>query len=247
MSYREFFILVNLARSRQNSKQDYQRFENYQGDLLVEYLCSHKVQIKNQLVLDIGCGYGGYTISLFEAGAKAIGLDLSIEPGLIKKGYLVSADALLTPFSPSSFDLIICASLIEHVPDPDLLIKEILRILKPGGTCYLSFPPFYTPIGGHQFSPYHLLGQRIAIKIVPKRKLNLGHATTDVETYQNAYGDYGLYPLTIRKIKKLLSKFQIRVIDQSTRWLPTNFSIIPLFGEFLTWHVQFLFVKENNE
>jgi SAM-dependent methyltransferase len=146
-------------------------------------------------------------------------------------------------------DLVICASLIEHVPIPTDVIRETLRVLKPGGFVYLSFPPFYTPLGGHQFSPFHLLGQRFALRVNSIRKQYHGKYWLQERypiqpvSFAQAFGGWGLYPLTIAKVERILAIFPIETVDRSTRWLPLDFSGLPLLREFLTWHVQFLFRK----
>jgi hypothetical protein len=129
------------------------------------------------------------------------------------------------------------------------MLWEIQRVLRIGGLAYLSFPPFYSPIGGHQFSPFHLLGERVAVRM--KRRKNNFHNRLWLQdrypetpdSYAQAWGDWGLYPLTIAKVEQLLRGIPIQVIERSTRWLPLDFSGIPLLREFLTWHVQFLLRK----
>lgn len=52
----------------------------------------------------------------------------------------VNSNALLLPFSDSSFDIIILQDVIEHLSDIENLLNEIKRVLKPNGTIYLSTP-----------------------------------------------------------------------------------------------------------
>ena len=94
--------------------------------------------------LDLGCGDGRLTseldateltaadvspVALERARARLTGARLvELEP-----------DAVL-PFGDSSFDLVLCAETIEHVRDVQLLLSEIRRVLRPGGTLALSTP-----------------------------------------------------------------------------------------------------------
>ena len=71
---------------------------------------------------------------------------LSIDPRVIDVDFYpypnvkVVADAANLPFENDSIGGVICESLLEHVADPDAVIKEIKRVLKPGGWLYISVP-----------------------------------------------------------------------------------------------------------
>jgi len=62
--------------------------------------------------------------------------------------------------------------------------------------------------------------------------------------YKAAYGKWGLYPMTIKKFCNMVKNFPLNIICQSTRYSPINFSRIPIIGEFLTLHVQFILKKQ---
>ncbi len=229
---REWTTLLRLARTRFLSDAHYRRFQAHQGHLILRYLEKQGVRIQGTKVLDLGCGRGGYSQSMQRAGAHVVSMDLT-RPDAVPPAFLVG-DALRLPLASNSFPLVFCASLIEHVAQPAQLVAEIKRILAPQGIAYLSFPPFYTPVGGHQFKPYHLLGERLALRLSKQR----------VESYATSFGDHGLYPLTIRRVRRLLSQANLTIKHEATRFLPINVSRIPVLGEFLTWHVQFLLCKE---
>lgn len=236
--------LYQLSKNRSNSEYDYYLFQELMGDLLIRYLQSKKIDIDGKNVLDLGCGYGGYSKALKKNSADVIGLDFNPYHSKDELS-MIKGDALFTPFPDNSFDIIICTSLIEHVADPQSLLMEIHRILKSGCFFILSFPPFYTPIGGHQFAPYHLLGEKVAIRI--KKFLTRGkkllNENSEVVSFNNAFEGWGLYPLSIRKVDRLLSKESFFIIERSTRWSSVDVSWIPILGEFITWHVQYLVKK----
>jgi SAM-dependent methyltransferase len=247
--FNDYRTLYRLAKSRTISRKDYFYFEEYQGKLLIKYLKHKGVNLGATQLLDLGCGFGGYAISLQETGARVIGLDLDPQkiPGFNQK---VLADALKLPFPDFSFNVIVCASLIEHVREPEILLQEITRVMAPGGYLYLSYPPFYSPVGGHQFAPFHLLGERLSLYIFTKRKKFKknawiqGHMSMSPGSYAESFGAWGLYRRTIRQIRQMLGKYPLKVVDCSTRLLPINTAVVPILGEFLTWHVQFLAVKK---
>ena len=145
------------------------------------------------------------------------------------------ADAAQLPFEAGRFSLVFCASLIEHIPDPSRLLAQIRRVLAPGGFVYLSFPPFYSPVGGHQFKPYHLLGERWALRLT-------GHKG---KSFATACDDGSLYPLTVCRARRLFSEAGLEIAHESTRFLPFNLARLPWLGEFLTWHVQFVLAKSE--
>lgn len=240
--------LTRLAKARNQSREDYFRFQKFQGELLVRFLRKNHCLNEGDLILDLGCAFGGYSSALKQAGARVVGLDFS--PTKNPDGVpMVKGDANFIPAPVGIFDTIVCASLIEHIPDPMALLMECLRVLKPGGILYLSFPPYYSPIGGHQFAPYHLLGQKVALRMAVRRGLYKESPwlkerfDPSPEDYSEAFGKWGLYKMSIAKARWLIKKLPVTVIRRATRYLPVDFSGIPLIGELITWHVQFILRK----
>jgi SAM-dependent methyltransferase len=113
-------------------------------------------------VLDVASGAGFGMQMLRQAGACPIGLDydahalsqvLSVEP----KARLVHADATCLPFHPHSLDLVVSFETIEHVPDAQALVREVRRVLKPGGRLVLSTPNrAFGPEERHTQNPFHV-------------------------------------------------------------------------------------------
>jgi SAM-dependent methyltransferase len=71
-------------------------------------------------------------------GVDYIGADLDPKPGDLE------LDITAIPFDAESFDLVVCAHVLEHVPDDELAIRELRRVLRPGGTALLQHPIVYT-------------------------------------------------------------------------------------------------------
>jgi SAM-dependent methyltransferase len=66
-------------------------------------------------------------------------------PDALSKDYLVSeADINRLPFADTSFDCVICSEVLEHIPDHEAAVKELIRILKPEGTLVISVPRYYS-------------------------------------------------------------------------------------------------------
>ena len=224
----DWVTLLRLGRRRFRSDEDYRRLQTYQAHLILRYLERQGIKVQGHRVLDLGCGYGEYSRVLQAAGAEVIGADRRCPQSPLRTFAL--ADAQTLPFATNSFYLVFCASLIEHVPRPRTLLREVRRVLEPEGAGYVSFPPFYSPAGGHQFKPYHLLGERLAIRL----------SGFDCQGFSVCFGDWGLYPLSIRKVKRMVQEVGFSIEDISVRFLPLNVARVPILGEFLTWHVQFL-------
>lgn len=117
---------------------------------------SHFKMRAGDRVLDLGCGEGRHVISAYaEANVTAIGVDLCLKDlGTAQQRFadfneadngdktfgLANADALALPFADHSFDKIICSEVLEHIPDYQAVLREIERILKPGGVFCASVP-----------------------------------------------------------------------------------------------------------
>jgi ubiquinone/menaquinone biosynthesis C-methylase UbiE len=89
--------------------------------------------------LDFGAGNAKYRDIIKSAADEYVAFDLMPGPNIDVVG-----DVLNSPFADNEFDTVISTQVLEHVPKPWLMIKEIHRILKPGGVCILT-APFLTP------------------------------------------------------------------------------------------------------
>lgn len=109
---------------------------------LREYLsgavCALRIQISDKW-LDVGCGSRPYE-SLFPPGTYT-GVDVadSGRPAGMKSPDFFY-DGRTLPFPDGSFDGVLCTQVLEHVANPEALLVEIHRILRPGGAFVLSAP-----------------------------------------------------------------------------------------------------------
>ncbi len=234
---------LKLAKKRQvgyfqEDYKNYIKFQNFQAKEILRELKKRKVLLSGKNVLELAVGTGGYSPVFMKKSKSYIMNDISY-PAILKFNKNIpfkKFDATKKyPFKDNTFDFIFCCSLIEHVKNPEKMLNEVKRVLKPSGYLYLSFPPFYSPVGGHYFKPFHLFGQRVSVMVV--RMLKKGRKPS----YENGFGDFGLYIRTIKNVKKLLIKEGFYVVDYWARYPSWAFiAKIPFFNEFFTWHVCFL-------
>lgn len=250
MDIRDYLNLWKLSRRRLCSEEDYKEFQAFQATLLLKYLQRFGIDIKGKRILDLGSGIGGYSAEMARHGATIISLDVIKPPCKLGPGCVpIVANALAIPLCDEGVDFTFCASLIEHVGDPARLLAEIQRTLIKGGYCYLSFPPFYSPLGGHELSPFHYLGEYWAIRLTTRRRGhpewvdNLYKVSPNPRSFSEIYQDWGLFKMTIAKAKQLIVSSGLKIVNMSTRYLPVSMIRWPILGEIFTWHAQFLLMK----
>jgi SAM-dependent methyltransferase len=93
-------------------------------------------------LVDIGCGRGVLHERLREAYARYIGVDVVRHAGFPADAELVlmDLDAGKLPLADGSADVVVCAETIEHVENPRLLMRELVRIARPGGYLFVTTP-----------------------------------------------------------------------------------------------------------
>ncbi|MCA8973493.1 MAG: class I SAM-dependent methyltransferase [Planctomycetes bacterium] len=96
-------------------------------------------------VLEIGCGAGGFLGPLQRYG-DVTGLDIDHEYIAFCKdrgfGNVLCGSGYELPFADGAFDLVCLFDTIEHIPDDEQALHEVLRVLRPGGAVFVSVPAY---------------------------------------------------------------------------------------------------------
>ncbi len=102
--------------------------------------------------LELGCGTGFFLLNLMQAGVAAKGSVTDLSPGMVKvalrnAGHLNLdvdgrvADAETIPYEDNTFDLVVGHAVLHHIPDVEQSLREVLRVLKPGGRFVFAGEP----------------------------------------------------------------------------------------------------------
>ena len=107
------------------------------------------VPLAGKKVLDVGCGGGILADSMARQGAEVLGIDLAAKALKVAQLHAleaqtenvnyreISAEGLAVE-QPRTFDVVTCMEMLEHVPDPSLIVQACTDLVKPGGHVFFS-------------------------------------------------------------------------------------------------------------
>ncbi|MCX6082991.1 MAG: methyltransferase domain-containing protein [Chloroflexi bacterium] len=102
-------------------------------------------QLRGKLVLDAGCGSGRFSEIALNLGAQLVAIDYSSAVDAASENLntenllIVQGDLAELPIPDESLDFAYCIGVLQHTKEPDRIVAELLRCLKPGGELTLTF------------------------------------------------------------------------------------------------------------
>jgi SAM-dependent methyltransferase len=198
--------------------------------------------------LENGCGVGMYVEHLSPFGGIVIGLEYDLERAAEarkKSAHILNAAGEFVPLPSSTFDLILSHEVLEHVQDDHLTIREMVRLLKPGGRIVLFVPNRGYPFETHGLSwkgeyyfgnkPFvNYLPRRLRNKLAPHvrvyskgdlQKLFEGLPVRFIErtilfgAYDNIIARFGALGRVLRGILQFLERTPLRAFGLSHFWV----------------------------
>lgn len=211
---------------------------------------------EGKTVLDIGCGAGGKSLYYAKCGASHVyGVDvvaeyeqesaaLAKELGLTDKFTFLLCDAKSMPYEDNFFDTVIMNDAMEHVDCPEEILREIKRVLRPGGKVYINFPPYNHPFGAHLSDAINIpwvhmfFSEKTLIKSYKKLVSSLpdGERRIKFRISEKNGKEYFSYinKMTLKRFKKILKSENITPVyynEIPLRKILTIPARLPLFKE----------------
>ena len=140
--------------------------------LRLRFIDEH-AQLNNQRVLDIGCGGGILAEAMARAGASVTAIDLAQAPlevarvhamkSEIPVEYIEVSAEELADLRGAHFDIVTCLEMLEHVPEPNLIVDACAKLVRPGG--HVFFSTINRNLKSYLFA---VIGAEYVLKLLPK-------------------------------------------------------------------------------
>jgi SAM-dependent methyltransferase len=261
-----FDIISNAPDISDNDKYYWGYQYRLAKEVIVPYLSKTGYFRQGMSVAEIGCAEGGVLSAFVEEGASnALGTDI-VQVRLDKAVDYSSRANLNIEYTnhdivysepldkwKQKFDLVLLRDVIEHLDYTDIALRNIRKIIKPGGCLYVTFPPYYSPFGGHQHTVANTGGKLPYIHLLPDaifHKLIASGRPNDIEEVKRLQ----TIKLTPKKFEFAAAKeglqvalrdfFLLRPVYKMKFGIPsfriTRVSSLPLVKNFLSLEASYL-------
>jgi len=141
MKYQYHYTTNYVAKGHMYDEKE----RTQKAEKIIAVLSDYLGETNTLSILDVSCSTGIMCGALASRFAKVFGIDIDAEAVAHARSQNNSEnvefhvmDALNTSFPEGSFNVVICNQMYEHVPDARQLLREIYRVLAPGGVCYFG-------------------------------------------------------------------------------------------------------------
>jgi SAM-dependent methyltransferase len=169
----------------------------------------------NARLLDAGCGSGRFMVELAQLG-NVTGVELSDTSVALARerqlGEIVAGSVLEMPFADDSFDLAVSLDVIEHLEDDLAALRELRRVVAPGGALLVTVPAYQWLWSGHDEINHH--HRRYT-------RRSLQHAAEQAGWNQTRTTYFNSLLLPIAIILRVLERFSTKTTESSLDlWVP---------------------------
>lgn len=227
---------LDLFRAFRVEQTDPARFYGALADDTVRQLGGW-LPLAGATLLDVGGGPGFFRRAFEGAGARYVALDADLgELGghASADGSTVLGSGLALPLADASVGVAFSSNVLEHVPEPETMAEEMVRVTRAGGFVVLSYTLWWSPWGGHETAPWHYLGGERAARRYRRRH---GHEP------KNRFGG-SLFPLTagrmLRWARAQEASGVVDVVAAQPRYHPdwARWVIrVPVLREVVAWNL----------
>lgn len=170
---------------------------------IIAVISDYKRKVSNLALLDYGCSVGLMTRYFGYKFNRIVGVDVDGQAIRIarKRNRKSNVRFVLTknerlPFKANSFDVVVFNQVYEHVSNPNLAIKEIERVLRPGGVCYFGARNRFFPMDGHYPIPF--------LAFIPKKVSNF------LVRHLLRKREYDINLFSLPELRQLVKNFKVK-------------------------------------
>jgi len=170
--------------------------------LVIEMLHSAFPSLNGKIMIEVGCGFGGFLLNISKSCGEVVGVDISSKAiriakdlakqfDLQKRINLIVADAQFLPFKDDSGDVLVCSETLEHIPNYEKALSELVRVTKKSGYLCLTVPNFLSTA----------LFENIILLLIGQPSYIKSHVSVEKEHIFHVF-----------KLKKLLNCYNVEIV-----------------------------------